>query len=40
MSKLLDRLGRSIARHHWRALAVWLLTGVAIVVGSRLSGAE
>jgi RND superfamily putative drug exporter len=40
MTTRLDRLGRAAARHPWRAIAVWVLVAVGLVVGGSAAGGE
>src|SRR5438270_2840974 len=40
MTKRLDRLGRSCARHPLRAIVAWVLIAIALVVGGSVAGGE
>src|SRR5438270_609256 len=40
MTKRLDHLGRAAARHPWRAIAVWVLIAIGLVVAGSVAGGE
>src|SRR5437588_4491035 len=40
MTKRLDHLGRAAARHPWRAIAVWVLVAIGLVVAGSVAGGE
>src|SRR5947208_14634028 len=40
MTKRLDRLGRSCARHPLRAIVAWVLIAIALVVAGSVAGGE
>jgi len=40
MTALLNRLGTAAARHPWRAIAVWVVVAVSLVVAGSVAGGE
>jgi putative drug exporter of the RND superfamily len=40
VTKRLDHLGRAAARHPWRAIAVWVLVAIGLVVAGSVAGGE
>src|SRR5438309_11881676 len=40
MTARLDRLGQTAARHPWRAIAVWVVVAIGLVVAGSVAGGE